>query len=160
MLWDVSTNETSSRATCPCTIHFGNFRSNYVVQRWNFNLDYYMHISFWVKCRLRWLIARQLIVCLRLLIFNKKNWYLIWALSIYNVQRCFIKKSKWTDDYGPYSQINSFRNRNVFSNVLNYCTLSACSLDVVGEPIPKAWCILGTEGSLIKPFQISVRLNK
>ena len=34
-----------------------------------------------------------------------------------------LKNSQWTDVYGPYSQLNSFRNRNVFSCVMKFCTL-------------------------------------
>ena len=47
------------------------------------------------------------------------------ALSTYSVQKRFIKNSQWTDVNGPYSQINSFQDRNVFSCILKFCTLSA-----------------------------------
>ena len=59
-----------------------------------------------------------------------------------------MKNSQWTDIYGPYkeksvdrclngpySQINYFRNSNVFSFVLKFCTLAA-NLDADGKLIP------------------------
>ena len=48
-------------------------------------------------------------------------WYS--ALSTYNVQKCFLRKSV-DSCYGPYSQIN-LQNSNVFSSFLKLCTLSA-----------------------------------
>ena len=32
-------------------------------------------------------------------------WYS--AIPTYSVQKRFIKNSQWTDEYGPYSQMNS-----------------------------------------------------
>ena len=36
-----------------------------------------------------------------------------------------LKNSQWKDVYDPYSQINSFRNSNLFSCLLKFCALSA-----------------------------------
>ena len=47
-----------------------------------------------------------------------------------------LENSQWTDVYGPYSQINSFRNSNVFSYFLEVLH-TIISLDVVRGLIPK-----------------------
>ena len=63
------------------------------------------------------IIMMMMIILLLLLLIMIIN-FDIAPFTFILFKKRFTKNSQWTDVYGPYSQINSFLNSNVFSCVL------------------------------------------